>query len=72
MREMGVERADPTFRVKEFGESGIKCGISITVHNFSQQYIMRHNLIKKVFKRYQQEGIEIPFPTRNVLVKKES
>lgn len=72
MREMGVQQANPTFRVKEFGEYGIKCGVSITVHEFKQQYVMRHNLIKRLHKRYQQEGIEIPFPTRNLLIKKEN
>ena len=72
MREMDVQKSNPTFRVKELENQELNAEISTTVHTFSQQYLMRHNLITRLFKRYQQEGIEIPFPTRNVLVKKEN
>jgi small-conductance mechanosensitive channel len=72
MQEMGMQKTDPTFRVKELGEFAVKCGVSVTVHEFKQQYIARHNIIKHLHKRYKQEGIEIAFPARNVMVKKES
>jgi small-conductance mechanosensitive channel len=73
MKEMGVENGDPTFRYKEFGTSSINFGISLTVHEFTKQYVMRHILIKRLNQRFKEEGIVIPFPPVNtVYVKKES
>ena len=73
MKEMGIENGDPTFRYKEFGPSSINFGISVTVHEFTKQYAMRHNLIKRINKRFKEEGIVIPFPPVNtVYLKKEN
>jgi small-conductance mechanosensitive channel len=73
MKEMGIENDKPTFRYKEFGTSAITFGISVTVHEFTKQYIMRHNLIKRLNKRFKEEGIVIPFPPVNtVYIKKEN
>jgi small-conductance mechanosensitive channel len=72
MQEMGVHLSEPTFRVREMTDFAIKCTVAITVHEFTRQYVMRHNILKGLHKRYKQEGIEIPYPTRNVLLKKES
>ena len=71
LKEMDIEQTDLTFRVKEFGDSSVNCRIVITAHEFSQQYVMRHNILKRIYKRFIQEGIEIPFPTRSVFLKKE-
>ncbi|HTA82702.1 MAG TPA: mechanosensitive ion channel family protein [Bacteroidia bacterium] len=62
MNELGVTGESPTFRFKEFGTAAINCSISITVHNFTQQYVMKHNLMKALYKQFKQEGIVIPYP----------
>ena len=62
MAELGVTEETPSFRFKEFGHLAINCVISLTVHHFTQQNIMKHNLMKALYKRYQQEGIVIPYP----------
>ena len=67
MTEMGVIGEEPTFRFKEFGTAAINCSISITVHHFMQQYVMKHNLMKALYKRFKQEGIVIPYPPVNTV-----
>jgi small-conductance mechanosensitive channel len=72
MQDNNMHNTDATFRVKEMGDFGIKCGVSVTVHDFKQQYVTKHTILKRLHKRYKQEGIEIAFPIRNVNVKKEN
>jgi small-conductance mechanosensitive channel len=69
--EMSVKESDPVFRVKEFGEYSVKCSVSFTAHEFMKQYFLRHTILKRLHNRYHQENIDIPFPTRNLLIKKE-
>ena len=71
MKENGIE-TKPTFRYKEFGNSSINFTLSMDVNEFSQQYILRHEFIKRLYKRFKAEGIEIPYPTTSVYLKKEN
>ncbi len=72
LKEMDIHLSDPVFRVKEMSDFAVKCSISITAHEFTSQYEMRHNIIKRLLKKYKQEGIEVAFPVRNVVMKKEA
>jgi small-conductance mechanosensitive channel len=36
---------------------------------FQDQFLLRHELIKRLHARFQAEGIEIPFPIRTVQLK---
>ena len=33
---------------------------------FVNQYLIRHEFVKRLHKRYKEEGIDIPFPIRTV------
>lgn len=44
--------------------------IYMRVIEYFEQRMGKHILIKKLHKRYQQEGIQIPFPSRDVYVQK--
>ena len=70
MRDAGVE-TNPVFRYKEFGNSSVNFSLSMDVNEFSQQYVMRHQFIKNLYKRFKEEGIDIPFPTSSIYLKKE-
>ncbi|HSY76570.1 MAG TPA: mechanosensitive ion channel family protein [Bacteroidia bacterium] len=71
--EFDIPDGEPTFRYKEFGNAAINCTISFTVLHITRQYIIRHTLIKRLYKRYKEEGIVIPFPPVNtVYLKKEN
>jgi small-conductance mechanosensitive channel len=71
MREFGIE-TKPVFRYKEFGTSSINFTLSMDVNEFSQQYVLRHEFIKRLLKRFKTEGIEIPYPITSVYLKKEN
>lgn len=71
MKALEIE-GDATFRYKEFGDSSISFNISMDINQFSQQYILRHEFIKSLYKRFNAEGIDIPFPTTSVYLKKEN
>lgn len=70
MKEIGIENK-PVFRYKEFGNSSINFNVSMDINEFSQQYILRHEFIKRLYKRFKAEGINIPFPTTSVYLKKD-
>jgi small-conductance mechanosensitive channel len=49
-----------------FGESSLDFTLICQVSEFVDQYLAQHELRKRIFHRFQQEGIEIPFPQRVV------
>ncbi|HTN43799.1 MAG TPA: mechanosensitive ion channel family protein [Nitrospiria bacterium] len=53
-----------------FGQSSLDFTLICQVKEFTDQYLAQHELRKRIFKRFKQEGIEIPFPTRTVYVKR--
>jgi small-conductance mechanosensitive channel len=52
-----------------FGESSLNFTLICQVQEFVDQYLVQHELRKRIFKRFQEEGIEIPFPSRTVYVR---
>ncbi len=54
-----------------FGESSLDFTLICQVGEFVDQYYAQHELRKRIFKRFQQEGIEIPFPHRTVYLREE-
>lgn len=49
-----------------FGESSLDFTLIVQVNEFTDQYLVQHELRKRIFARFQKEGIEIPFPQRVV------
>jgi len=49
-----------------FCESSLSFTVGYQVAEFANQYGVRHHLRKRIYKRFQEEGIELPFPTRTV------
>jgi small-conductance mechanosensitive channel len=58
-------------RFGSFAESGITFTVGLRAREFTAQYLIRHEFIKRLQARYRQEGIVIPFPTRTVHMKPE-
>jgi small-conductance mechanosensitive channel len=54
-----------------FGESSLDFTLICQVQEFVDQYLAQHELRKRIFKRFKQEGIEIPFPHRTVYLREE-
>jgi small-conductance mechanosensitive channel len=66
--------ADPAPSVRfdpGFGDSSLGFTMGCHVEEFADQFRVRHELRKRILKRFQMEGIEMPFPTRTVYLREE-
>lgn len=62
----------PTIRfIPGFGENSLNFTLVCHINEFTNQFFVQHELRKRIFKRFKEEGIEIPFPQRVVHIKKE-
>lgn len=68
MREVagGVKEFEPFIRYHTFGESGIGFTVIMRGKEFVDQYLIKHEFVKKLHERYAREGIVIPYPIRAV------
>jgi len=57
-------------RYREFGDSSIDFDVLIPVSKFADQFLIRHDYIKRLHARFNEEGIEIPFPIRTLVMSK--
>ena len=62
----GVPSAEPSVRFHTFGDSAIQGSVAIRCREFVDQFMVRHEFVKRLKKRFDAEGIEIPFPIRTV------
>jgi small-conductance mechanosensitive channel len=51
-----------------FGDSSLGFTVNYQVSEFSQQFGVRAEMRKRILRRLREEGIDIPFPTRTVLI----
>jgi small-conductance mechanosensitive channel len=67
-----VQGALPTFepfiRYHTFGDSSINFSVILRVKEFTDRYLVTHEFVKRLHRRFEAEGIEIPFPQRVVHV----
>ncbi|MFI2433197.1 mechanosensitive ion channel family protein [Streptomyces sp. NPDC018693] len=57
---------EPAVRFHTFGDSRIGFTVILGVGEFSDQYRIKHEFIKRLHRRFRAEGIRIPAPARNV------
>lgn len=67
--EGGIKNFEPFIRYHTFGESGIKFTTILRGQEFVSQYLIKHEFIKALHMQFKENSIEIPFPTRTVLLK---
>lgn len=65
-----IIEAPQFLRIDEFGDSAINVRILGTVYP-KKQYLIKGELNRRLKKRFEEEGIEIPYPIRTVLLHKE-
>ncbi|MBI5192099.1 MAG: mechanosensitive ion channel family protein [Nitrospirae bacterium] len=58
-------------RFHKLGESSIDFEIVCHIREYENQKSVQHQILKRVFKRFREEGIEIPYPQRVVYVKRQ-
>jgi small-conductance mechanosensitive channel len=62
----GVPEFTPLVRYNAFGDSGVAFNAVLRVQEFTDQFLVRHEFIKRLHRRFAEEGIDIPFPQRTV------
>jgi small-conductance mechanosensitive channel len=65
----GATEFEPMIRFHTFADFSINFSVILRVKEFVNKYLVRHEFIKALHKRYKEEGIEIPFPIRTVHMK---
>jgi len=66
MDEINKE-TEPSFKFRSFGESSIDLAVYFRCNKYGDQNPIIHEFIKKIHRRFDQEGINIPFPTRTII-----
>jgi small-conductance mechanosensitive channel len=67
--EGGVPGFEPFIRYHTFGDSSINFTVILRGKEVVDQYLVKHEFIKRLHERYMKEGIEIPFPIRTIHVR---
>lgn len=57
---------EPKARFFEFGDSSINMKVWLATDLYENQFEMRHEFVKRLHKRFNKEGIVIPFPIRTL------
>lgn len=65
-----VPNFDPFIRYQQFSPSSIDLKAFIRVREFGGQFLVKHEFIKRIQKRFREENITIPFPVQTVLLQK--
>jgi len=62
----GVPEFEPFIRYHTFNDFSIDFTVILRAKEFVDNYLIKHEFIKALHKRYKEEGIEIPFPIRTI------
>ena len=68
MREVagGVPEFEPFIRYHTFGDSSIDFTVILRAKEFVDQYLIKHEFVKRLHTRFNDEGVVIPFPIRTI------
>jgi small-conductance mechanosensitive channel len=66
-----VPEFQPFIRYHTFDEFSINFSVIMRGREFTDQYLIKHEFIKRLHERYRKENIEIPFPIRTVYLNQE-
>lgn len=69
--EGGVVNHEPFIRYHTFGDSAIRFSVILRGKEFTDQYLIKHEFLKAITEAYSEYNIEVPYPTRTVLLKQE-
>jgi small-conductance mechanosensitive channel len=62
----GVPESQPFIRYHTFGDFSINFTVILRAKEFVDNYLVKHEFIKRLHKRYKEEGIDIPYPIRAI------
>jgi small-conductance mechanosensitive channel len=62
----GVPGFEPFIRYHTFADSSINFTVILRAKEFVDQYLIKHEFVKRLHTRFNDEGIVIPFPIRTI------
>jgi small-conductance mechanosensitive channel len=62
----GVSTFEPFIRYHTFADSSINFTVILRAKEFVDQYLIKHEFVKRLHTRFNHEGIVIPFPVRTI------
>lgn len=65
----GIQGFEPFIRFHTFADFSINFSVILRGHEYTDQYLLKHEFVKRLHQRYRREGIEIPYPIRTVHLK---
>jgi small-conductance mechanosensitive channel len=63
----GVADFTPFIRYHTFADSSVNFTVILRAAEFTDQYLIKHEFIKRLHERFARENIVIPFPIRTVV-----
>jgi small-conductance mechanosensitive channel len=66
----GVPDFKPFVRFNAFGDSNITFSVILRVKTFTDRYLITHEFIKALDRRFRRDNIEISFPVRRIITAK--
>ena len=63
-----VPEFEPFIRYHTFGDSSIQFTVILRAKEFTDQYLVKHEFIKRLHMRFRRENITIPYPMRTVTI----
>jgi len=66
-----VKDQEPVVRFTDFGDFSLDFLLIVWVEDFDLQFALGSELRHRIFRRFQEEGIEIPFPIRTVYLRQD-
>ncbi len=64
-----AKKPEPRVRVRAFADSSVNFQLLVWVRDPGEKGLQTHNLLKAIYKTFENEGITIPFPQRDVHIK---
>jgi len=68
----GVPEFEPLVRFSAFAEFSVNFNVIMKCREFTDSYGIKHEFVKRLHRRFREEGIVIPFPIRTLEVGKET
>jgi small-conductance mechanosensitive channel len=69
--EGGIATFEPFIRYHTFADFSVNFSVIMRAREFTDQFLVKHEFIKRLHERYRREEIEIPFPVRTIRIKEE-
>ena len=67
----GVPGHETVLRMTALGNYGLEFTAALKVKEFSEQYAIKHEFLERLYRRFMEYGIKIPYPTQTVLLGKD-